>query len=74
MNRNLYQAIVDSGISAEVIAAVRVISASRAAVTPTILIYFTGWVEPTTPLTDVARNTAILAILSHYTLVQTTPG
>jgi hypothetical protein len=68
MNRFLLAAINDSGINDEVIAAVKVISANRAAATPAILRAFTGYIDPITPPTATERNTAILAMLSHYPL------
>ena len=68
MNNSLLKAISDSGIQDEIIAAVESISANRSLPTPVVLIYFVGFVEPTVPLSDTDRNTALLAILSHYPL------
>jgi len=71
MNRFLLDAIISSGITTEVIDAVKVVAANRAAATPAILVAFTGYVAPLTPPTDTERNTAILAMLAHYPLTMT---
>jgi len=68
MNRYLLQAIDASGIEDEVVAAVQAVSANRAVATPAILIAFVGWVEPAVATTNTERNTAILAMLAHFTL------
>ena len=68
MNINLLKAVSSSGIQEEIIIAVELIAASRAAATPAVLVAFTGYVEPTTTPTNTVRNTAILAMLAHYPL------
>jgi hypothetical protein len=68
MNRFLLSAINSSGITDEVIAAVKVIAADRAATTPAVLAAFVGYVDPLTLPTNTERNTAILAMLAHYAL------
>jgi hypothetical protein len=68
MNRLLLKAITDSKITDEVIAAVQAVAADRSVATPAVLIAFVGYVEPTTAPSNTARNTAILAMLSHYLL------
>ena len=68
MNNRFYKAIVDSGISEEIISAVQSIAANRTIATPVVLKHFVGWVEPITTPTNTERNTAILAIMSHYVL------
>ena len=68
MNREFLNTIVSSGIANEVIAALKVIAANRAAATPDVLRPFTGYVDPAIMPSDTVRNTAILAMLAHYTL------
>jgi len=68
VNRFLIEAIEKSKIQDEVIAALNIIAADRNAVTPAVLIPFVGYSEPTVAPTNAERNTAILAMLSHYVL------
>ena len=71
MNVNLRALIVSSGIGQELIAALTLVVANRAVVTPQVLIDFTGYVQPTPAPSNTVRNTAILAILARLTLTET---
>jgi hypothetical protein len=68
MNRHFLESIARSGIATEVQVALDSIVVDRTVPTPLVLKYFVGWLEPASALTDTQRNTAILAMLSHYTL------